>query len=192
MTNFKQEDTFEVTSLEKMKALSHPLRQRILASLRDQVPKTSQQLSLKIGEPRNKVHYHIQQLHKAGLLVITETKIKGNFTEKYYLPIANKIIYKLEEDSINDEMKHSELQMNEALLNEHKELYLQAIEDFFCQKSNSKPLLIGLNKELSKEQVLEFKKDIEALLEKWYQTDAKGNELNFWELAVMLYPINRN
>src|SRR5258708_33674245 len=63
-------------------------RSRMLELLRDQ-PMTVTQLGELMGEAPSKIHYHVRELEKVGLLELVETREKGGILEKYYQPIAH-------------------------------------------------------------------------------------------------------
>lgn len=57
-----------ISDPEELRALSHPLRQRLLAELYARRQGSVSQLAEAVGEPVNKVSYHLRQLAKYGLL----------------------------------------------------------------------------------------------------------------------------
>lgn len=52
-----------------LKAMSHPLRRRILELMHGEVPRRATDLAELLGEPANSVSFHLRQLAKAGLIV---------------------------------------------------------------------------------------------------------------------------
>lgn len=52
-----------------LKAMSHPLRRRILELMHGDVPRRAADLAELLGEPANSVSFHLRQLAKAGLIV---------------------------------------------------------------------------------------------------------------------------
>ena len=49
---------------------------------------TVTQLAEVLGIPPNKVHYHVRELERVGLVRLVETREKGGILEKYYRPVA--------------------------------------------------------------------------------------------------------
>ncbi len=71
----------------QIKALSNPERVRILALLIER-PGTAKQVADWIGATRGRVHYHIKELEKAGLVEISTKVENGGVVEKYYRAVA--------------------------------------------------------------------------------------------------------
>ncbi len=80
----------EVTVVERpiqIKALSNPERARILTLLIER-PGTAKQVADWIEGTRGRVHYHIKELEKAGLVELVAKVEKGGVIEKYYRAVA--------------------------------------------------------------------------------------------------------
>lgn len=78
---------YEIETIEQLRAMADMLRMRILDLLRER-PMTVTQLGEVMGMAPAKVHYHVRELEKVGLLRLVETREKGGILEKYYQPIA--------------------------------------------------------------------------------------------------------
>lgn len=63
------EETFLVQSPEALKAIAHPVRQRILMQLVVMDHARAADLARAIGEPANSVSFHLRALAKAGMVV---------------------------------------------------------------------------------------------------------------------------
>src|SRR5712692_8758246 len=83
-------ENYEIETNEQLRAIADMRRARILELLRDQ-PMTVTQLGELMGEAPAKIHYHVRELEKVGLLRLVETREKGGILEKYYQPIAREI-----------------------------------------------------------------------------------------------------
>ncbi|GHO43591.1 winged helix-turn-helix domain-containing protein [Ktedonospora formicarum] len=83
-------DHYDITTLEQLRAISDILRVRIMDTLKEK-PMTATQLAEIIGQAPAKIHYHVRELEKVGLLKLVETREKGGILEKYYLAIAREI-----------------------------------------------------------------------------------------------------
>ncbi len=80
----------EVTVVERpvqIKALSNPERARILTLLIER-PGTAKQVADWVEGTRGRVHYHIKELEKAGLVELVAKVEKGGVIEKYYRAVA--------------------------------------------------------------------------------------------------------
>jgi DNA-binding transcriptional ArsR family regulator len=65
------------------KAMSHPLRQKILQGLNERVASPSQ-LARELGDPLPKVAYHVKVLLEHGAVELVETKTTGPSIEHFY------------------------------------------------------------------------------------------------------------
>lgn len=72
-----------VSEPKQLKALSDPLRTRILRILADREA-TNQQLADAVEEPQAKVLHHVRALLDAELIRLVDQRIRGGNVEKYY------------------------------------------------------------------------------------------------------------
>ena len=75
---------------EGLQALSHPLRVRILDALRQ--PDSAAAVARRLGEPRQKVNYHLKELERARLVVPEGERRNGNFVENLYRSAARTLV----------------------------------------------------------------------------------------------------
>ena len=83
-------ETYNLETLEQLRAVADDLRLRILERLALQAM-TVTQLAGVMGEVPAKLHYHVRELEKVGLLKLVETREKGGILEKYYRAVAKGI-----------------------------------------------------------------------------------------------------
>lgn len=69
------------------RALAHPLRQRILMLLEREV-QTPLDLARAIGEPLNKIGYHVHALREAGCIELVRTEHRRGAVAHFYRPTA--------------------------------------------------------------------------------------------------------
>lgn len=84
------EESYEITSLEQLRAVADMLRIQIIDLLKEQAM-TVTQVAGALDMAPAKVHYHVRELERVGLLRLVETREKGGVLEKYYKPIARDI-----------------------------------------------------------------------------------------------------
>lgn len=83
------EKSMRLTTPEEIKVFSNPFRMKILSLYdMDYISLTVKQMSDRLGEVPSKVHYHVKELERIGVMKIVETKEKSGIIEKYYLPTA--------------------------------------------------------------------------------------------------------
>ena len=62
----------------------------------DLEPRTAKQIATELGENAARLHYHVKELVRVGLLEQVDTRVKGSIVEKYYQPVAKVIQVKLQ------------------------------------------------------------------------------------------------
>jgi DNA-binding transcriptional ArsR family regulator len=73
-----------------LQALAHPLRIRILETLHE--PDSAAAVARRLGEPRQKVNYHLKELDRAGLVRRAGERRNGNFVETLYETVARTLL----------------------------------------------------------------------------------------------------
>lgn len=76
-----------LVDLSAVQALTHPTRLRMLDMLRD--TDSAAGIARAIGEPRQKINYHLKELEAAGLVRAVGERRKGNMMEQLYQATAN-------------------------------------------------------------------------------------------------------
>ena len=69
--------------LEQVRALSHPLRLRLLELFAER-PRTAKQAAEALGEAPTRLYHHVAALERAGLVRLRETRQIRGATEKYF------------------------------------------------------------------------------------------------------------
>lgn len=81
---------YELETLEQLRAIADELRTRIVDTL-TQRAMTVTQLAETLGEAPAKVHYHVRELQRVGLLRLVATREKSGILEKYYRAVAQSL-----------------------------------------------------------------------------------------------------
>lgn len=99
-----------LNTLEQIKAISHPYRMDILKSFSRDIkqPCSVKMIADEMGESPSKLHYHIKELEKNGLLEVVDTREINGIIEKFYLPTAERIT--IEKDLVSAEEWMAETQ----------------------------------------------------------------------------------
>lgn len=79
-----------VNDLDALQVLLHPLRIAILEALRE--PASAAAVARVIGEPRQKVNYHLKELERAELVAPAGERRSGNFVETLYRAVASSFV----------------------------------------------------------------------------------------------------
>src|SRR5579872_121148 len=80
-------EVYGLETIEQLRAIADALRIRIIELLSRQ-PMTVTQLGERLGIAPAKVHYHVRELERVGLLRLVETREKGGVLEKYFRTVA--------------------------------------------------------------------------------------------------------
>ncbi|HLH61307.1 MAG TPA: helix-turn-helix domain-containing protein [Ktedonobacteraceae bacterium] len=127
-------ESYEIENIEQLRAISDMLRVRIIDLLLRQ-PMTVTQIGEELGEAPAKIHYHVRELEKAGLLRLVETREKGGILEKYYQPIAREFTV---EKSLLSAPPDEALGATSNFLNQIKDGFQRALR-WAIQQKESKP-----------------------------------------------------
>ena len=80
-------DTFDLQSVEQLRAIADELRQRILRVL-SEYAHTVTQVGEDLGIATAKIHYHVKELERVGLVTMVSTRENRGILEKYYRAVA--------------------------------------------------------------------------------------------------------
>ncbi|HDR7659088.1 MULTISPECIES: ArsR/SmtB family transcription factor [Bacillus cereus group] len=146
-------EVYMIDNLEQLKSISDPLRVKIIHLIGIK-PLTSQMLSDELEIPRSKIHYHLKELEKNGLIEVVRTEQVRNFIQMFYQPIAQSIIASpdllLKQSESNDNfIKAFNVQFSEDLAEEFYES-LKQLCDKFEEKSSQKSAKIKMHITLTK------------------------------------------
>jgi hypothetical protein len=159
----EQRETYELETLEQMRALADPLRMRI-AEVISFTPKTATQIGTLLDLPANKVHYHVRELERVGLARIVETREKGGILEKYYQMIARQISapQSLFQSLPPDESLAALNEVLQTVVRQFMRVFARRVQE---PEGQSDPLALQLgNFWMTDEEVRETNRQIEALL----------------------------
>lgn len=76
-----------LNSFEQVRALTDPLRMRIVEAF-GEAPRTTKQVAAMLGFNPTRLYHHVDTLERAGLIRLVETRKKRGTLEKYYRAIA--------------------------------------------------------------------------------------------------------
>src|SRR5215213_5846218 len=76
------EPAVQVTDVRALRALAHPLRNRLLGQLRVNGPATASQLGRAVGESSGSTSYHLRQLAAYGF--VEEVEDQGTARERWW------------------------------------------------------------------------------------------------------------
>jgi DNA-binding transcriptional ArsR family regulator len=127
-------ENYEIENIEQLRTIADIRRLRIIELLAER-PMTVTQLGELLGEAPAKIHYHVRELEKAGLLRLVETREKGGILEKYYQPIAREI--SVEKQLFSAPLDEA-LATTSKILNQIKEGFQRALR-FALEQKDERP-----------------------------------------------------
>lgn len=79
-----------IANPEAAEALMHPMRRKVLAALR--TPNSAAAVARALGQPRQKVNYHVKELARAELIRPAGERRKGHLIEKLFEAVAGSFV----------------------------------------------------------------------------------------------------
>ena len=179
-------EVYEITSIAQAKVFSHELRMQIIKCFLDEQSRTAKQIADGLEMPASKVHYHVIELVKAGLLELVDTRENSGIIEKYYLPVAKTFSINLNKDELTDEKFVPQISF---LMNAVKEVKA-SIKKFPEEKRRFQNLYL----DLTNEEREEFLKEVEEVFDKWNNKTEKRDhtETTIYGLLMGIYPYKKN
>lgn len=127
---------YVIEDYEQLKAIGDPFRAKIVSHLIEK-PYTGQQLAQALELPRSKIHYHLNELEKNGLIRVVKTEVKNGIVQKFYRSVARSFV---PGDRLLPYRSEVESYLREATLNALNRARLRAIsapeEAFLVETSN--------------------------------------------------------
>ncbi|HEX4715495.1 MAG TPA: winged helix-turn-helix domain-containing protein [Ktedonobacteraceae bacterium] len=172
-------DELVLETTEQIRALAHPLRQRVLHLLTD-VPYTNKQLAMALQVSPPRLHFHVRELQAAGLIEIVSEQPKRGVIEKYYRAVARtfRLRSTLSQEFAQEEVLESSLEVTRQEL-------IRAMSYF----GDHLPLLAFAHEplRLSKERLAHLKGHLEALNQEMLQAMADPERDTYEDSVVLSY-----
>ncbi|MGE5333406.1 MAG: helix-turn-helix domain-containing protein [Nitrososphaerota archaeon] len=83
-------EVYELENLEQLRAIADELRSRIAEALTHRAM-TATQIAELLGQAPAKIHYHVRELERVGLIRLVATREKSGILEKYYRAVARSL-----------------------------------------------------------------------------------------------------
>jgi DNA-binding transcriptional ArsR family regulator len=157
-------EIYYLETVEQLRAIADDLRQRIWEALARQ-RMTVTQLGEALGEPPARIHYHVRELERLGLVNLVETREKGGILEKYYRPVARKVDVRRSflESLSPDEHVAAVTEVFESLAQDFARALARAVRQ---EAGRDKQIVLGrTHLWLTNEEFKRLSAEIQALLE---------------------------
>jgi predicted transcriptional regulator len=127
-----------LTTYEQLRAISDPLRSELLMMLL-QKPYTGQQLSEQLNISRAKIHYHLKELEKNGLIEIIKKEEKNGIVQKFYQSVARGFTASPDLLPHSEEIDEAARQIFFRMLEKTKSRVLSAPSEAFLKGGSERP-----------------------------------------------------
>lgn len=187
-------EPFVVGTMEQVKALTHPLRQRILECFAKHA-RTTKQVADELGEKPTRLYHHVSVLERAGLIRLVETRPKRGTTEKYFAAVAER--FEIDPRAFSGEggkmsLQHPSVAVLESLFENTRVELADLIENEKVETLAEQAIFMRLELRGNRESIATARKKLEALVQELQQDcpdDAEGTEAH--RLLLGWYPLRR-
>lgn len=175
-------EVYEITTIEQAKVFSHELRMRIMRCFLQEKPKTATQIADELGMAPSKIHYHVKELVKVGLLELVDTRENSGIIEKYYLPVAKLFRVNLNKEEIDEDFVDPKISL---LRNTSLE-----IRDSNKNFPEEKRKVMSFYIDLTKEEKEQFLAELDEVFEKWANKSKRQDSADrlLYGLVFGIYP----
>ena len=164
------ENSIDVTDVRALRALSHPLRGRLLGHLRTYGPSTATRLGQEFGESSGSTSYHLRQLAAYGF--VEEVPDEGNGRDRWWRARHRSTHFDTAAfmaapggREVVDELLHRQLGQHQRLLANYAEETQQQDDEWRTASSLNDWLL-----HLSPAAAAELAEELNAVLSRWRET----------------------
>ncbi|MGE7673264.1 ArsR/SmtB family transcription factor [Lysinibacillus sp. NPDC094403] len=182
----KQKSISIIESYEQLKAISDPLRTKMLMYLVEE-PYTVHMLANELNLSRAKILYHIRELEKHGIIKLVMTEERGGNLLKYYQAVARGFI---PADHLLNyvESKEATRQSFLEVLSRAKTRVLTAPDETFKLRSSNieewNNLSLQTEFTVSQEKFLEFTQKYRALLEEFNSDNTEEEKQHYYLMTT--------
>ncbi|MEE8077473.1 MAG: helix-turn-helix domain-containing protein [Pseudomonadales bacterium] len=192
-------ESYQISDLDQVKALAHPLRMRIIETLAASEPMTTKQVAESLGEKPTRLYHHVALLEKAGLIRLTHTRQNRGTTEKYYEAIAREFRAgaDLFSNESSDDQKSALRPMIQTVFDNTTSELLRLVDaDQTGLLLEDEGLLSYIEMHLTQEQIDEVQQKLKYVLDHLQsfedpETAADKEGLRKYRLTMAYYPLDR-
>lgn len=161
-------EVFELDSLEQLRTLADALRMRVIDALTVK-PMTVTQLGEYLGEAPAKMHYHVRELERVGLVKLVATREKSGILEKYYRAVAKS--FRANDMLLRTQTSDETLSHIRDFLEWNVDNFVRAITNVLRERPEKPvPVAIGTSSAqlwMTPEEGKQFLTEMDALLNKY-------------------------
>ena len=180
--------------LEQLRALSDPLRLRIVEALCGP-PRTTKQVADLLGEKPTRLYHHVDALESAGLVQLVHTRPKRGTLEKYYQSVARQfradpsIFPRSGDAATDDSWQLLGARLLEGSAADLRRLAAAPQSGDAEDKERFEAMIARIKVRASPEELLEIYRRLEALLtDLSSDEDSLSDDLRGFDLMLAFYP----
>ncbi|SDN39262.1 Helix-turn-helix domain-containing protein [Paenibacillus sp. yr247] len=176
----KLQPVYIIEELEQLKTVSDPLRAKVLLYLIEKAY-TGQQLAKLLGMARAKVHYHLHELEKHGLISVVRTELKNGIVQKFYRAVARGFVPSEKLLPYVSEVENYYRERTLSVLGRARRRAINAPEEAFQIPSSDRTywpiIMTQVEVKMSKEKYAEWLRKFRALI---FELDSQQEENGDW------------
>lgn len=175
--------TLKINDLEQVKLLADPLKLKLLQAFAADA-KTTKQVAEELGQSITKLYRHVDALHEAGLLEVTEERQKRGTIERTFRATAER--FEADRSLFSDEPSGEAMDAARDLLRAGEEEILHAIA---TAKEEEKPVIMRLRCKASPARIKALSQALSDWIESTQETD-DDEATEYYGAMVAFYPID--
>ncbi|MDN4075671.1 ArsR/SmtB family transcription factor [Fictibacillus terranigra] len=183
-------ETYYLEDVEQLKVLSDPLRLKVLWEITDEA-RTGKMIAAILEVPAPKIHYHLKELERVGLISVQKTEEKNGIIQKFYRPIARNFsvenILKQHKEDVKEELSDT-LRENVLISLDKTKSYLRRVNSSLFEEW--KQIKFGYDQlYLNESQIKEFEekaKELQTLIRTFKENRQKDGEL--YHMLLLAFP----
>ncbi|BFT75539.1 MULTISPECIES: helix-turn-helix domain-containing protein [Paenibacillus] len=176
----KLQPVYIIEELEQLKTISDPLRAKVLLYLIEKAY-TGQQLAKLLGMARAKVHYHLNELEKHGLISVIRTELKNGIVQKFYRAVARGFVPSEALLPYVSEVENYYRERTLSVLARARRRAINAPEEAFqipsADRAHWPIIMTQVEVKMSKEKYAEWLRKFRALI---FELDSQQEENGEW------------
>jgi DNA-binding transcriptional ArsR family regulator len=181
---------FVIQDIETLRALSDPLRIRLLELMAQ--PQTVKEIAAQLGVGKTKLYYHLNLLEKHGIIRVVRTRVVSGIIEKNYQVTAFSFRPAKELLMNSDEGKTQGLAIVESILDATRADLTYGLKTgkvALGKEMAEKQMMLGrVVMSLTPEQAASFYERVEALLNEVTQYEKPVTSGQTYSLTVVFFP----
>ncbi|UOE96152.1 helix-turn-helix domain-containing protein [Alkalihalobacillus sp. LMS39] len=186
-------DIYKITDIEQLKVISDPIRIKIVWEIIDHA-KTGKMIADILEMPASKIHYHLKELERVGLIKVVRTEEKNGIIQKFYQCIASQftfddILPQSQQHSVADSLRENitiSLNKTVSLIKKTEDDYL---EDYKNQLIGNLFAILDLTEDELKVIKTKWKDLVETIQE--YGKDEHKENAKSYHINMVGFPIEK-